>query len=748
MTDLKTSLLVNRQVPEFVREEHPKFISFLEAYYEFLDQSAGASGKAKQLRNISDVDESLDEFEQQFFNCFLPFIPRDVDVNKELIIKHIMPLYLSKGSERAYRLLFRMLFGEEITIQNPGKQILRASDGRWLKESFLRVELDAYSEYTANGNTSIYYLPYEIDSSDVTVYVDNVISTDYEFRKEYRKIIFDSAPASNSVVRIAYNNFNVGVLENRRISGLSSNAYALIEKAGVKSVSGVSSYQLFINPKTTFGTFSNGETLECDIRYNGYTIPIFLKAYSDISSITVVNGGSFYNIGDPVIVLGESINPAVAVVESIATGAIEELIVLDGGAGFKVDNDVLAQNVSQVFFQAYAQTVDTSGANTANSISFNIDLISDYANVNISNLDFGFPANTDADVNAVISTALTSNTLSNIGPITSIYVANSSISSGIRPTFFAQSTVIFSSTRVGDLGAIARITINNGGQSYNIGDYLVFTNTLSFSGQGANAYVSNVSANGAITKIAFNNPGLGYQEEYYPTVTVNSANGSGANLEVSALFGQGENISYVFENETPGRILTIKILESGSGYTSAPLIDLSRSGSGTATAYSNLGQTVVQLSGKWTTSDSILSDDQIRLQGQDYYINYSYVIGSKVEFQRYKTLLKNLLHPAGYINYARYKIEEEVSTGILANGVSTLTLTVPGTVSVTNNSNTITGTNTYFQVANTLGIIGANSVIVINDETRNVITVSSNTTIVVNNVFTSNSSNTTIKILA
>ena len=29
MSDLKTSILVNRQVPEFVREDYPLFIAFL-----------------------------------------------------------------------------------------------------------------------------------------------------------------------------------------------------------------------------------------------------------------------------------------------------------------------------------------------------------------------------------------------------------------------------------------------------------------------------------------------------------------------------------------------------------------------------------------------------------------------------------------------------------------------------------------------------------------------------------------------
>ena len=55
-TDLKTSLLVNRQVPEFVREEHPNFIAFLEAYYEFLQEKQGTQvndliTQAKKKRN-------------------------------------------------------------------------------------------------------------------------------------------------------------------------------------------------------------------------------------------------------------------------------------------------------------------------------------------------------------------------------------------------------------------------------------------------------------------------------------------------------------------------------------------------------------------------------------------------------------------------------------------------------------------------------------------------------------------------
>ena len=60
-TDLKTSLFVNRQLPEFIRDEYPVFETFLEAYYEFLEQGREQSGdfdlitESKKFRNIQEI---------------------------------------------------------------------------------------------------------------------------------------------------------------------------------------------------------------------------------------------------------------------------------------------------------------------------------------------------------------------------------------------------------------------------------------------------------------------------------------------------------------------------------------------------------------------------------------------------------------------------------------------------------------------------------------------------------------------
>jgi len=134
MSDLKTSVLINRQIPEYIREEYPTFIAFVEAYYEFLENKQGTNNndltsKAKDLRTNFDVDASINQFEDNFFNTYANLLPRDVSVDKATLIKNVLPLYLSKGSEKSFKFLFRMLFDEELDIIYPKNNVLRASAG-------------------------------------------------------------------------------------------------------------------------------------------------------------------------------------------------------------------------------------------------------------------------------------------------------------------------------------------------------------------------------------------------------------------------------------------------------------------------------------------------------------------------------------------------------------------------------------------------------------------------------------------
>jgi hypothetical protein len=750
MSDLKTSILVKKQLPLFVQEEYPKFISFLEAYYEFLDNTLLSRGK--ELRDISNIDDSLDQFEKEFFNSFLPLLKVDSQLSKETLFKNILPVYSSKGSEKSFQLLFRMLFDKDLTIEYPKDQILRASGGKWDKESVLRVENTIYSEYISDGIQTTYFLPYELDSSRITIFLnDSLITTGYHLRKEYKKIIFDVAPSLSTNIKIYYDEIDGDIFHNTRVTGLSSQAYALVERVGRRSLGGLSFYQFFINANTLFGTFRIGEQLRIELFDGERTIPFTLRNFSDVNNITIVNPGARYNIGDPLIFRGDAVNQAVAIVSDINTGFIEDIVVLDGGLGFKVGNEIIAESFSNTFFRAEIQTVDDSGANTLNVISFNTDVISGYLTKNISDADYNFPANTDGDINAVISTVLTNGVIANLGPITSVNVTTSQLSTSLSPNFITYSSAITSNLRISDLGAIGQVIIEDGGENYQVGERLHFINTEEFSGQGANAYVSAVNVNGSITRIAIEDGGLSYSLSALPSVAVNTASGNGAVLTVGGIMGLGESYTFIIDEGEVGQIKGVRIISRGSGYLEIPGIDLTRSGDGNATAVVSLTESFVERPGKWRTSESLLSNDQTRLQGRDYFIDYSYVLSSQVEFSKYKNVLKQLLHPAGLENYSRYTIDVDINTFITPNVPSDTALfnqnievRPSGTVNV-NSSIYVTGSNTKFMEFVTRGIITEGiTPIAIQDQVRTISSVPSNTTIIVSSPFTINANNQTL----
>ena len=844
MSDNKVSLLINRQVPEFVRDEYPLFITFLEAYYEYLETKQGTqindlTSVSKKLRNLSDVDDSIEDFEQQFFNSFATYLPKDVTVDKAFLIKNVLPIYLSKGSEGSFKLLFRMLFSEELELIYPKNNILRASDGKWTVDNILRIDTDIRSVYTATGNTS-FSLAQQVNNDEIEVYVGGVlktITTDYFIRKESKKLVFNTAPSANSEVKVVYTNFDIALLKNRQVTGVTSGATAIIEKSVKRIITDRLNlgfpFELFISNKTLVGTFSGGEEIQTTIIDDNDTL-ITLKAdtFSIVNRINVINGGASYNVGDPVIVTGGgAVTDATAQVDDIVEGYIDAIVVNYGGAGFELNGDIAVSGVSPFTLDLAIDVTDTTGVanSTSNTFTVSNDAISTYANTLISASDYGFPATvipTGENVSTVIADALSYYTLTNLGPISNVIVLFSNTSTAISPTLDANSptfTANSNSFAIKDFKSVGRIKINNGGTGYQVGDEVTFgSKPVGTNGRGAAAAVKAVNANGTITQIEIqpsrvsgtanitnNSPfivgtgtqfgteirvgdriminnesryinaisnstyanvnvnwtavstgkkigkygdyligGQGYTQNNFPVITISSSNVSatGANVEISALMADGESLTPFIGNTQPGQIISIKVVSGGTGYQYIPQVDLTGSGSGTATAAAIIEDVYISLPGRWTTSDSILSTSERKLQGQNYYVDYSYITSSAVEFTRYKKVLKQLLHPAGFINYA--DLNENASFNANTITVSTTSAnTIAGTVNVSNGSIYVTGVNTKFNVSNSRGTLTIGSNISVNNVIRTVSSIISNTNIAVSSAFTTSANAQTAVIL-
>ena len=839
MTDNKVSLLINKQVPEFVREEYPVFISFLEAYYEFLENKQGTQKndlitKSKELKYISDVDTSIDEFEEQFLNSYATFLPKETTIDKALLIKNVLPLYLSKGSEKSFKLLFRMLFGNELEINYPKNNVLRASDGKWEIENAVKVSTDIYSNYTGNGTNKIFYILAKLGLSEVSVYVNGVLqTTGFGIRKESQKLVFNTAPANGAVIKVKYAlTLDKNIFVNRKITGVDSNATATIEKVSKNIVNNKTILELYVSPKTLLGEFTIGEGIITDvIGIDGNLIHVSFTSISSLLRINIIGGGSSYNVGDPVIVASDvSTIPATAIISKTFKGTITKVAIDEGGSGFKTASRIAAVGYETTELNFGIASVQTTTKNTANTFLVFSDVISDVdpANTLLSSTNWKFPGNTSTTGNTYISTpimrAMSNASYTSIGEIATISILTANAVVATVPTLNAEpatltispltaNTINPTTVYIDTYGSLGKLVIDNGGSGYVKGDELIFTSKPMSFGTGAAAEVINVSPIGAVTNVAFvpskitgnasvtsvsnvmvagvgtlftselivgdrimignetkkviviasdtslnvNTTfseiktakavrkwdtnlvgGQGYTQDKIPTAVISSSTGTGAVVRVIGILGDGENL-IASGTKRPGEIEEVTITNAGEGFTATPLVDLSLFGDGTATANATLSPTYQTFPGRWTTSDSILSSSDRKIQGRDYYMDYSYLLSSTVEFSKYKKIFKELMHPAGFQVYSELQRLDVLDSS--AATVETLVYpetikTLSGKVNVANSSIYVTGINTKFNVANSLGFITLGAYIAVNSEIKVINSIISNTNLSVTSAFT------------
>lgn len=130
---------IDTQVPEHIRADSPLFLQFIKAYYEYLGSDSNAIAASRRLSENIDIDETLNGFVKYFTKEFLPNIPKDAVGDKGLLLKHAKEFYRTRGSEASYKLLFRLLWNEDVEFYYPGEDILRASDGRYQITKSIKV---------------------------------------------------------------------------------------------------------------------------------------------------------------------------------------------------------------------------------------------------------------------------------------------------------------------------------------------------------------------------------------------------------------------------------------------------------------------------------------------------------------------------------------------------------------------------------------------------------------------------------
>jgi hypothetical protein len=773
------SLLVRQQLPEYIRSEYDTFAAFIEAYYEWMDRSNNAIEVAKSFPSNIDLDTSVNGFIEYFTKQFLPLFPADRLTRPEFLIQHAKEFYRSKGTAKSVQLLFRILFNQDVELFYPKESILKCSDGEWVRRTSLRLDQTLWTIQTGDGTTTVFHaLTSSTVAGAVVVYLDGVLqSSGYTHSPNRDEIRFTTAPGANVEIKVEYAADNITSLFNSgalvvRVYGTTSGASATSETAQLVAEDAVEQFDLQVSSPT--GTFSQSETIYADWTYDittGDSIRLYGQLVSYLGSITILDGGSSYNVSDPVLISGGSptVN-ATAVVDEVLTAVITNISVINGGAGYQAGLPGYIISTPNTGLTVFVSSVDTTGTIHPNSYPINTDVISLWGNTVISQANYYFRSAITENVNTIMSQAFTDYILGESGPERLGPIANISITTSTQ-VFSAAPTIVFDSPTVivtgntansntatanvtlSYFGILGRMNVVSGGTGYTVGDEISFENVPGVGkGIGGAAEVTEVhSANSGIKSVRFqptrvtgnvsvnvtantvqvvgtntffttellvgdrvelntessyvtsiaNNThlwvntaftrtstnrrlgvygryfigGINYDMNARPTVHISSANANAtsANITVDAVISGGTNFNPTSNNDSPGRILSIRVTNPGYGYTSYPIIDLSGSGDGRANAIAVMLSNLFTSEGSYASTRGFLSSDR-RIQGNDFfYENYSYVVRSQTELSKYKSVLKNLIHPAGFQLWGEYTIESSIQSpgGATANIANT-----------------------------------------------------------------------------
>ena len=546
----KTSLFVPSQFPEFIQDNdnYQNFVLFVQAYYEWMEQNGNVLDQSKSILDDIDIDETSQQFLQYFINEFLPYFPQEILADERKVIKIAKSLYQTKGTESAYKFLFRVLYNTEVDFFLTKDVVLKASAGNWYVPRSLKLVPDNLSDL---------------------VYFENI--------NELR--IFGET--SKSVATIENS-----VLAGTKVEIFISNIERLFQSGEYVDVVD-SRNQLILTPAGN---------------------PIRAKIVGQIGSIRIdpANLGNLYlgantitgYPGDPVIVSGGLSSPtghgATAYVGTTTTGQLQRITVNTGGYGYTAKPNTLINLTNSGGALASVFLLDQTAANTANATFVPIDYIGSKTSgdvigpnqgISLGAANYGFSNIATSNANTTLA-----NAFSFIGfqtfPILAVSVDNGGGGLTQAPGISAQSNYnTLNNVYTADLarlGILGPIQITNGGVGYTNNDTIIISG-----GTGRGAYANiKVNANGSIVTANYsyktaNNTvkwplgGMGYNTGAgLPTILINSTNTSASNgsLVVTGILGAGA--SFTAGVSSVGSIQSINVTDYGQDYISAPIVTL------------------------------------------------------------------------------------------------------------------------------------------------------------------------------
>lgn len=693
----KISNLVEQQFPSFYRQEGSLFIDFVRAYFEWAETEGVFMYQGRRIFENRDIDETLEAFLYYFQTKYLYGIPFDVIINKRYLLKHVLDVYRSKGTIQCYKLLFRLIYDQDIEIYLPGRDMLRFSDGTWKEPRYLEIT--------------------NVDSASDLV--------------------------------------------GKTIHGLSSQTTAVVESYVTEVINGNIIATLYIsNIRPRGALFENGEKI-VDVRdltsaNLASIVAISPTIIGSLDYVEVLSGGTGFTLGDVVkIARKDPSNGAIISFGTEGTLRVSETRVGLGQVNFSIlsNGTGTLEDPDLFLYRALSDTTGNGASFEVGSLyavssqTYNEDLICNYVDVNINATSYGFPAAPTANSANTLASCLRffSN---NFGSVLTLANTFPGINYTANPDIFVRSvhlsnampgTITFATNSSNVTGTSTQFT-----RFFANGDVIHLQANATNSATAFKAIIREVVNNTIITLYArptINStasaqyrvaPNI-YSSQwafYEPQMNTEDASIAGLNVNISAEISQGNNVvsgltavnsgkAYIdgeqvrmflfgsltepvvstigsgytngdiliFSGGNPIKIATgyvqthanssvanVVMTYSGSGYQALPTITV-RSNTGTGATFTT---TLVELNtnfettgivrkggvgrgpGYWTTTRGFFNSDKY-IQDSYFYQDFSYQIRAASTLSRYRDILYETFHTAGTEMFGEFLLQEQES---------------------------------------------------------------------------------------
>jgi len=593
----KISSIVNEQLPEFIQSDHPVFVEFLRVYYEWMEQNGNAlEVVSHHVSKYNDVDHTTDDLMDHFANQFINDFPNTLESERSYIIKNIRDFYLAKGSEKAFRLLFKILFNESIQFYYPKTDILKASDGS------------------------------------------------YDIVKIMRVTALTGDPANLVSVRITQNN---------------TGASAIVESVVSYTSQGKRFYTLTLNRQSIVGGFDLFNSItgtNPDISALNGVVTCNISPVFD--SLVIQSAGANYKTGDVVTFVDAEDSSdstgfiptgsgAIAIVDTLVGGSIDSIAITAAGSGYTAGDAVFFVNSNTNGYGAVCRvdSVDSVGAITSVDLISGgqqyttIPAVSVVQTVTIS-LDTEF-ANRDFIVGEIVIGSISGakarvvfwDKVSNklklyrftddpFGLTDTLTSVKSGISAGITAISGSGAVLTPSSTTI---GGISSLNIIDHGQEYSFPPSLIVVDTSNTITTPVSLYRTTGNPQTGTTKdIIFLDSTASSTDDVYTgaTIKMNFPDSTVEYRDIIDYIGRDKKI-----------IVNRAFTQIPDGSTTYTISGTKRSAIGT-------------FKGKFTDNSGFLSSTKF-LQDNEFYQDFSYQIKSKRLISEFQRVIKQQAHPVG-----------------------------------------------------------------------------------------------------